>query len=88
MANRRNAIKKIRADLDKQAQNKSLRSELKTLIRQFLAACADKKLDSAKTQMPALFSKLDRAVKKGIIKENTANRRKSRISRRIGATKA
>ncbi len=87
MANRRNAIKKIRADQVKQHQNKSDRSELKTLIRQFLAACADKKTDAAKSQMPALFSKLDKAVKKGAIKENTANRRKSRISRRLSATK-
>ncbi len=88
MANRRNAIKKIRADAEKYDQNKSGRSELRTLIRQFLAACSDKKFDSAKSQVSNLFSKLDRAVKKGVLKENTANRRKSRVSRRLNAAKA
>lgn len=88
MANRRNAIKKIRADREKQLRNKSTSSELKTLIRQFLAACTEKKLDAAKAQIPALFSKLDRAVKIGILKENTASRRKSRVSRKLNLIKA
>ena len=88
MANRRNAVKKIRADEKKRVQNKSVKSELKTLIRDFLGCCSGKKLDAAKTQISELFSKFDRAVKKGVIRENTANRRKSRLAQRLNSIKS
>ena len=88
MANRRNAIKKIRADEAKRLQNKSVKSELKTLMRGFLGLCTAKELEKARKEIPLLFSKLDRAVKKGVIRENTANRRKSRLARRLNPAKA
>ena len=87
MANRRNAIKKIRADAQKQLQNRSVRSELRTLTRDFLTSLSEKKVEAAQKQIPGLFSKFDRAVKKGIIRENTANRRKSRLSQRLNLAK-
>lgn len=87
MANRRNAIKKIRADESRQSKNKMIRSELKTKIRKFLSLCSEKQADKAKESSRSLFSALDRAVKKGVLKENTANRKKSRLSRRLSLIK-
>lgn len=88
MANRRNAVKKIRADERKRVQNRSTRSELRTITKKFLTLCVEKQYDKAKDYCRELFSKLDKAVKKGIVKENTANRSKSRVSRRLHLVKA
>ncbi len=88
MANRRNAVKKIQADKKKEARNNSLHSELKTLSRTFASLCAEKQYEKAKAQCQLLFSKFDRAVKCGIIKENTANRKKSRFTLRLNLVKA
>ncbi|HSU87679.1 MAG TPA: 30S ribosomal protein S20, partial [Terriglobia bacterium] len=41
------------------------------------------KPDDAKTLLPATLSIIDRSVKKGVIKENTARRYKSRLTRRV-----
>lgn len=88
MANRRNAVKKIRADERKRVQNRSVKSEIRTMTRRFLTLCGEKRFDQAKDYCRELFSKLDKAVKKGILPENRANRSKSRVSRRLKVVKA
>lgn len=88
MANRRNAIKKIRADEKKRLMNRPVRSELKTLTRSFLRLCSENQYDKASDSCRQLFSKFDKAVKKGVIRESTANRKKSRASRRLSLIKS
>lgn len=88
MANRRNAVKKIRVDIKKRFVNRIVKSELKTLARKFASFCSEKKWQDAQALGRTLFSKIDKAVKKGLLKENTANRRKSRIARRLTVAQA
>lgn len=87
MANRRNSIKKIRADELKRVRNKDVKSELRTITRSFLAACDQKQLDEAQSVGKTLFSKLDKALKRNILKENTVNRKKSRLTKRLNLAK-
>ena len=88
MANRRNAIKKIRADEKKRRRNRMNLLELKTTSRKFMQLCVEKQFDQAKEYCRNLFSNLDKAVKKGIVKENTANRNKSKAARRLNLVKS
>ena len=60
-------------------------SELKTTARKVSALIAQKKQSEAATESRNLFSKLDKAVKKGILHKNKASRRKSRIQTRINS---
>ena len=83
MAHRRSAIKKIRADKRRHTQNVRVGSELKTVKRKTLSAIIAKNADEAKAQIRVLFSKIDKAVKKGLLHKNRASRTKSRISRKI-----
>lgn len=87
MANRRNSIKKIRADELKRTRNKDVKSELRTITRSLLAACAEKKHDEAQAVSKTLFSKMDKALKKNILKENTVNRKKSRLTKHMNLAK-
>jgi small subunit ribosomal protein S20 len=85
MANRRSSIKKIRVDKRRFSRNLAVRSELKSAarkVREFLTA---KKKSEAEQAVRALFSKLDKAVKKNIIHKKRASRMKSRFHSKIRA---
>lgn len=87
MAHRRSSIKKIRIDKRRREHNVQVISELKTVARKLNASVLAKKAEEALKQSGEYFSKLDKAVKKGIIHKNRASRRKSRLMLRINALK-
>ena len=87
MAHRRSSIKKIRIDKRRRAVNVRIISELKTVIRKVANLIAVKNADQAVKESRELFSKLDKAVKKGIIHKNLASRKKSRISLKLNSLK-
>ena len=60
-------------------------SELKTAARKVAGALVSLKRSDAVKESRIFFSKLDKAVKKGILHKNKASRRKSRISLKINA---
>ena len=85
MAHRRSSIKKIRIDKKRRENNIRVVSELKTAARALVAAITSKKKDDATKASRSYFSKLDKAVKKGILHKNKASRRKSRLSLKINS---
>jgi small subunit ribosomal protein S20 len=85
MANRRSSIKKIRVDKGRRLVNLSVRSELKSVARRVRELISAKKKSEAEQAVRALFSKLDKAVKKHVIHKNRASRLKSRIHAKIRA---
>ena len=88
MAHRRQAIKKIRTDKRRLTHNIRVRSELKTTGRKLESFISNKKVAEASQQSRVFFSKLDKAVKKGLIHKNRASRTKSRLSIRLNNLKA
>ncbi len=87
MAHRRSSIKKIRTDKRRREHNVRVISELKTAARKLGALIISKKPDDASKESRVFFSKLDKAVKKGIIHKNRASRRKSRLTLQINSLK-
>ena len=85
MAHRRSSIKKIRIDKKRRENNIRVISELKTAARSLVAAITSKKKDEATKASRNYFSKLDKAVKKGILHKNKASRRKSRLSLKVNS---
>ncbi len=83
MANRRQSIKKIRVDERRHTHNLRVISELKTVSRKVAELIASKNKAEAAKACRILFSRLDKAVKKGVIHKNRASRRKSRVSLKI-----
>ena len=61
-------------------RNKSERSELKTAIKKFRTAIANKDVAAAEKLLPETFSKIDEEVTKGVIHKNKANNTKAAIS--------
>jgi small subunit ribosomal protein S20 len=80
MANNKSAAKRARqADVRRQT-NRSAKSEILTVRRQFLQAVESKDKGKALEQFKAFCSILDKSAKRGIIMTNNADRRKERAS--------
>ncbi|RKV92200.1 MAG: 30S ribosomal protein S20 [Candidatus Saccharimonas sp.] len=70
----KSAIKRAKQTLKRRERNIGIKKDVKTAVKAFIAA------PSAKT-LAAAQSEIDTAVKKGLIKKNTAARRKSALSK-------
>jgi len=83
MANLRAAKKSIRQDKKRRLRNVSIKSELKTLIKKLDNLTSENKTAEASKLLSVVMSKLDKAVKKKIIKRHNADRKKSRLSLKL-----
>lgn len=62
-------------------RNKAFRSQVSSTLKAFNTSAAD----TAKEKLSAVYSIVDRGVKKGIFKQNKAARMKSRLTKRLAA---
>jgi len=69
----------------RQQRNLSVRSKIKTVVKKVELAVIESNPESAKTTLSEAFSALDSAAAKGIIKKNTASRKKSRLARKVNS---
>ncbi len=83
LASERSARKSVR----KEAPNKSVRSEMKTMRSRVLTLIEDKDLE-AEQGLKQAIAVMDRAASKGAIHQNRAARLKSRLTRRFNQAKA
>lgn len=77
------AKKSVRKDRKRQQRNKAVKSRLRTLIKKLNSLIEQKKQKEASDFLREVMSALDKAAKKGLIKKNTASRKKSRLSLRV-----
>jgi small subunit ribosomal protein S20 len=85
MANTKSAAKRARQTRVRTARNRSALNALKTLAKKSSAAFESKDKKAAAAQARLLSSELDRAVKRGTIHRNAADRRKSSLARKLAA---
>ena len=83
MPRRRTSLKSNRVNKRKHTRNLKVKLQLKKAIKKFHALLSEKNSNEAKTFIAKVFSQLDKAAKKNIIHPATANRRKSRLMRRL-----
>jgi small subunit ribosomal protein S20 len=78
MANIRSAEKQRRQAEKRNERNRAGKSTLRTALKKARTAIVGG--DQDKETLASSFSSIDKAAKSGLIKENTANRYKSRLS--------
>ena len=78
MPNIKSAAKRVKTAAKANLRNRSVKSELLTYRRKVQEAIASGDKAAATSAVSVYVSKLDKAVKKGVIKGNTADRKKSR----------
>ena len=85
MANIKSQIKRIRTNEKRRLRNQSVKSELKTLVRQTRAAVEAGDKELAIESLKTASRKLDKAVSKGVIHKNQAANRKSKLAKRVSS---
>lgn len=83
MANIKSAKKRIRVIERKTLRNKMIKSALKTQIKKFETAVANKNVEEAKEQLRLTYKALDMAASKKVIHKNVARRKKSRLTAKL-----
>lgn len=83
MAIIKSAKKAIRQNKRRRVQNLVYKNKIKNLIKEVRALVLAKKIKKAKDLLPAVYEALDKSAKVGVIKKNTASRKKSRIAKLI-----
>ena len=87
MPNTKSAERRMRNSARKRLHNRSIKSSLHQLEKKYLAVIASGKKTDAAESLRAVSSAFDKAAKKGVIHKSMADRKKSRLSARLGALK-
>lgn len=87
MANIKSAKKRIQIAERNRLHNRSYKSAVKTLIKSYLEAVDTYKanptpeaLEAVNAKQSLAYSKIDRAVKRGVLHRNTGARRKAKLA--------
>jgi small subunit ribosomal protein S20 len=83
VANIKSQIKRNRQNEKRRVRNRTVRTELRTRIKNALAAAEAG--DATGADAVEAMKMIDKAATKGIIHANTASRRKSRLQKRLNA---
>jgi small subunit ribosomal protein S20 len=75
------AKKALRGSAKKKAVNDRRKKVVKETIKNIEKLVKEKKVPEAKKLLSKAYSAIDKAAKKGVLKKNTASRKKSRLSR-------
>ncbi|MBN1642462.1 MAG: 30S ribosomal protein S20 [Anaerolineae bacterium] len=89
MANLKSSIKRIRSSRRKAAYNQITRSTARTYVKRARQLIEAGELEEARKVTQQAIRALDRAAQKGVIHQNNAARRKSRLMKQLSqATQA
>ena len=75
------AKKSLRVSDRKRVVNDRRRKVMKESIKEISKLVSSGKKDEAKKILPKVYKAIDKATKKGVLKKNTAARRKSKIAK-------
>ena len=85
MANIKSALKRIKVTKRQTQENKSKKTELKTIIKKFDQAVDSGKFDEARQILKVVDKKLKKATSKNVLHKNAASRQLSRLSKKLNA---
>ncbi|MEK0180923.1 MAG: 30S ribosomal protein S20 [Microcoleus anatoxicus] len=90
MANIKSAVKRVQIAERNRLYNKSYKSAVKTLMKKYFAAVekyaaspSPELMQEVQQRMSEAYSKIDKAVKKGVLHRNNGDRKKSRLARTL-----
>jgi len=79
----KSAAKALRQSKRRRLHNLKHSKEMKAKIKELRVLIMQKNKEEANKLLPLVYSKIDKAAKRGVIKKNTAARYKSRLTKQI-----
>jgi small subunit ribosomal protein S20 len=90
VANNKSATKRVQVAERNRLRNKSYKSAVKTLIKKYIAAVdthvanpSPATQEEVNSRMAEAYSKIDKAVKRGVLHPNNGARKKSRLAKKL-----
>jgi len=83
MPNIKSAKKRLRQNAKRRANNRARMSALRTQVKKMEEAVAKGDRETAVAMLSSTSKVLDQATARGLIKKNTASRRKSRLAMKV-----
>ena len=83
MANLKSSKKRIKSNIRREQRNVSVKSTIKTVIKKAEQDIVAGDVEIAQASLSKAVSVLDSAATKGIIKKNSASRKKSQLARKL-----
>ncbi len=80
MANHKSATKRAKQNIKRRLRNRALKSAYRTEIKKFTSLIEEKKAEDAKNMLPLIHKVIDKAHTKGVMRKNTASRKKSKLT--------
>jgi len=79
----KSAKKALRQNIRRKKRNLTYKNKIKDLLKKVKVLIKEKKIKEAKELLPQIYKTLDKSAKKGVIKKNTASRKKGRITKMV-----
>ncbi len=79
----KSAKKRLKQDKKRRLLNLSYKRKMKKVVKEINDLAKEGKKGEAKKLLPEAYKAIDKAAKKGVIKENTASRKKSQLTRAV-----
>ena len=79
--------KRLRQNPERRKVNDKKLLEMRKLLKEALLLLSQNNKAEVEKNLPAIYKAIDKAAKGGVIKKNTAARKKSRLVKRISAIK-
>jgi len=83
MIRHKSTEKRARQNTKRYLCNRSIRSSMKTRIKNLISALETKNMDAVYPELKKVISSINRAASKGVIKKETASRKISRLTKRV-----
>lgn len=85
MANIKSAMKHVKVTRVRNLRNRMITSDLKTALKKFDKALESNEEAAINETYTTAVSKVDKAVTKGVIHKNAANRKKAQLAKKLAA---
>ena len=87
MPNIKSAIKRVKTSKTKTLENTSFKSDYKTAVKNFLQLVEAGEKEKAMAQSKVAVKAVEKAARKGVIKDNTCSRKKSALDKALNTIK-
>ena len=87
MPNIKSSIKRVKVNEKKNAENRMVKSSVRTAIKKFDSELASNP-SGASQQLIETTSKIDKAAAKGVMHKNAANRKKAHLAKQLAKANA
>ena len=85
MANSKSAKKRVLINERNRVRNQAIKTRVKTINKKVLLALETGDVEASKAALQTACKELDKAVTKGVVKKNTASRKKARLAAKVNA---